>query len=62
MQHLRTAPRACSTAIRCWRRISRPDQILLTTAAAPDLAVALDRMADVNPTYRSLRDARWRAG
>jgi murein L,D-transpeptidase YcbB/YkuD len=42
--------------------LSRPDQILLTTAAAPDLAAALDRISDINPTYRSLRDAALASG
>jgi murein L,D-transpeptidase YcbB/YkuD len=39
---------------------SRPDQILLTAAAAPSLEVYLSAAANVNPVYASIRDAAWR--
>lgn len=38
---------------------SRPDQILLTTAAAPALGAYLTSVANVNPIYAQLRDAGW---
>jgi murein L,D-transpeptidase YcbB/YkuD len=38
---------------------SRPDQILLTAAAAPSLSLHLDRVASPNATYAQLRDAAW---
>jgi murein L,D-transpeptidase YcbB/YkuD len=38
---------------------SRADQILLTTAAAPSLQSYLASVSDVNPIYKSLRDAGW---
>jgi murein L,D-transpeptidase YcbB/YkuD len=62
VQHLRTAPKGMLYGYQMLSPHSRPDQILLTTAAAPDLAVALDRVADVNPIYRSLRDAALASG
>jgi murein L,D-transpeptidase YcbB/YkuD len=62
VQHLRSAPKGMLYGYQMLAPHSRADQILLTTAAAPDLAVALDRMADVNPTYRSLRDAALASG
>jgi len=36
---------------------ARPDVILLTAAAAPNLAQHVDRVADINPHYRQIRDA-----
>jgi len=38
---------------------SRPDQILLTAAAAPSLESYLSSTARVNPVYADLRDAAW---
>ena len=38
---------------------SRPDQILLTAAAAPSLETYLATTARVNPIYAQLRDAAW---
>ena len=35
---------------------TRPDQILLTTAAAPSLATYLTTISNVNPIYQQLRD------
>jgi len=37
----------------------RPDQILLTTAAAPSLAAYLASTSDVNAIYKQLRDTAW---
>ncbi|WP_300974164.1 L,D-transpeptidase family protein [Sphingomonas sp. LHG3406-1] len=62
MQHMRTAPKGMIYGYQQLAPHSRPDQILLTTAAAPDLAATLDRMADVNPTYRGLREAALASG
>jgi L,D-transpeptidase YcbB len=38
---------------------SRPDQILLTAAAAPSLEMYLTGVANVNPIYAQLRDTAW---
>lgn len=38
---------------------ARPDQILLTTAAAPSLATYLASTSDVNAIYKQLRDTAW---
>lgn len=57
MQHLRTPPKGLIYGYANLQPQSRPDQILLTTAAATDLAAQVDKMADVNSTYRSLREA-----
>lgn len=38
---------------------SRPDQILLTAAAAPSLDQHLQAVANVNPIYAQIRDAAW---
>lgn len=57
VQHLRTPPKGMIYGYDLLRPHARPDQILLTTAAAPDLAAQIDRMADVNPIYRNIRDA-----
>lgn len=62
MQHLRTPPKGILYGYPVLSPPTRPDQILLTTAAAPDLAAALDRLSDVNPTYRSLREAALASG
>jgi murein L,D-transpeptidase YcbB/YkuD len=62
MQHLRTAPKGMLYGYQMLAPHTRPDQILLTTAAATDLATAIDRMADVNPIYRSLREAALASG
>ena len=62
MQHLRTAPKGMLYGYQMLSPHGRPDQILLTTAAASDLASAVDRLADVNPTYRSLREAALASG
>jgi len=40
---------------------SRPDQILLTAAAAPSLAQHLQKVSTPNAYYAQLRDASWRA-
>ncbi len=40
---------------------TRPDQILLTAAAAPSLSQHLDKVATPNSTYAQLRDAAWAA-
>lgn len=39
---------------------SRPDQILLTAAAAPSLEVYLSAASNINPIYASIRDAAWK--
>ena len=57
IQHLRTPPKGMIYGYDLLRPHARPDQILLTTAAAPNLAQQIERMADVNPTYRNIRDA-----
>ncbi|GAA4014317.1 hypothetical protein GCM10022280_10940 [Sphingomonas swuensis] len=57
MQHLRTPPKGLVYGYALLSPQSRADQILLTTAASPDLGAALTRMSDVNSTYRGLRDA-----
>ncbi len=57
VQYLRTPPKGIVYGYEMLAPHSRPDQILLTTAAGADLSATLDRMADVNPIYRSLRDA-----
>jgi murein L,D-transpeptidase YcbB/YkuD len=62
MQHLRTPPKGMLYGYPMLTPHGRPDQILLTTAAATDLATAIDRMADVNSTYRSLREAALASG
>lgn len=62
MQHMRTPPKGLIYGYPILQPHSRPDQILLTTAASPDLAAALDRMADVNPVHRSLREAALASG
>ncbi len=62
MQHLRTPPKGLVYGYELLAPHRRPDQILLATAAAPDLGAALTRMSDVNPIYRSLRDAALAAG
>ena len=38
---------------------SRPDQILLTAAAAPSLEAYLNAVSNVNPTYGQIREAAW---
>ena len=38
---------------------SRPDQILLTAAAAPSLEAYLSSVSDVNAIYKQLRDTAW---
>jgi L,D-transpeptidase YcbB len=38
---------------------TRPDQVLLTTAAAPSLATYLTTVSNVNPIYQQLRDTGW---
>lgn len=40
---------------------TRPDQILLTAAAAPVLSDYVQKVSNPNPTYTSLRDAGWKA-
>lgn len=62
MQHLRTPPKGVVYGYPQLAPQNRPDQILLTTAAAPDLAAQVDKLADVNPTYRGLRNAALASG
>ncbi|HEU4704955.1 MAG TPA: hypothetical protein VFS45_04530, partial [Sphingomicrobium sp.] len=38
---------------------SRPDQILLTAAAAPSLEAHLQAVSSVNPTYAQIRESAW---
>ena len=38
---------------------TRPDQILLTAAAAPSLEAHLQSVSNVNPTYAQIREAAW---
>lgn len=57
IQHLRTPPKGIIYGYELLRPHSRPDQILLTTAAAPSLLQQVDRMADVNSIYRQIREA-----
>lgn len=57
IQHLRTPPKGMIYGYDLLRPHGRPDQILLTTAAAPNLLEQVDRMADVNSIYRQIRDA-----
>jgi L,D-transpeptidase YcbB len=62
IQHLRTPPKGMVYGYPMLQPHNRPDQILLTTAAGADLAATVDRMADVNPTYRGLREAALASG
>lgn len=62
MQHLRTPPKGMIYGYDLLRPHHRADKILLTTAAATDLATTLDRLADVNQTYRALREAALTSG
>lgn len=58
MQYLRTPPQGMVYGYELLKPNRRADTILLTTAAGSDrLAATIDRMADVNSIYRSLRDA-----
>jgi murein L,D-transpeptidase YcbB/YkuD len=41
---------------------ARPDEILLTAAAAPSLSAYLVSVSDVNPIYKQLRDTAWAQG
>lgn len=38
---------------------SRPDQVLMTAAAAPSLTTYLNTVSTVNPVYSQIRDAAW---
>jgi murein L,D-transpeptidase YcbB/YkuD len=40
---------------------ARPDQIMLTAAGAPSLALHVSRTSDINPTYKAIRDSAWAA-
>lgn len=63
MQHLRTPPKGMIYGYPMLQPHGRPDQILLTTAAGgADLAATIDRLSDVNPTYRALREAALASG
>lgn len=62
VQYMRTPPKGMVYGYEMLAPHNRPDQILLTTAAGGDLGATLDRMADVNPIYRSLRDAALASG
>ncbi|GLR48767.1 L,D-transpeptidase family protein [Sphingomonas astaxanthinifaciens] len=62
MQYLRTPPKGVVYGYAILKPQARADQILLTTAAATDLSAQLDKMADVNPTYRALREAALASG
>jgi murein L,D-transpeptidase YcbB/YkuD len=57
MQHLRTPPKGMIYGYDLLRPQQRADTILLTTAAGSDLAATLNRLSDVNSTYRALREA-----
>jgi len=41
--------------------VPRADQVLLTAAAAPSLALYLQKVANPSPTYSAIRDAGWKA-
>ena len=63
MQHLRTPPQGMVYGYDLLRPHHRVDKILLTTAAGGDnLAATIDRLADVNSIYRSLREAALASG
>lgn len=62
MQHLRTPPKGMIYGYPMLQPHGRPDQILLTTAAGGDLGTTIERMANVNSTYRALRDAALASG
>lgn len=62
MQHLRTPPQGLVYGFDLLKPHRGADRILLTTAAGTDLAATLDRLADVNATYRSLREAALASG
>lgn len=62
MQHLRTPPKGMIYGYDLLKPHHRADKILLTTAAGGDLGITLNRLADVNPTYRALREAALAAG
>lgn len=62
VQHLRTAPKGMIYGYPMLQLHGRADQILLTTAAGSNLVATLDRIADVNPTYRTLREAALASG
>ena len=62
IQHLRTPPKGLVYGYPTMAPNLRVDQIMLMTASATDLAAQVDRMADVNPTYRALREAALASG
>jgi murein L,D-transpeptidase YcbB/YkuD len=62
MQHLRTPPKGMIYGYDLLRPHHRADKILLTTSASTDLAATVDRLSDVNPTYRTLREAALASG
>lgn len=63
MQHLRTPPQGMVYGYELLKPHHRADKILLTTAAGGgNLAATIDRLADVNSIYRSLRDSALASG
>lgn len=63
MQHLRTPPQGMVYGYDLLKPHHRADKILLTTAAGgANLAATIDRLADVNSIYRSLREAALASG
>jgi murein L,D-transpeptidase YcbB/YkuD len=63
VQHLKAPPKGLVFGYEMLKPAgSRPDQILLTAAAAPSLLQHLDRTADVNPHYRQIREAALASG
>jgi murein L,D-transpeptidase YcbB/YkuD len=63
VQHLKTPPKGMVFGYDMLKPAgARPDQILLTAAAAPSLVQHIDRTADVNPHYRQIREAALASG
>jgi murein L,D-transpeptidase YcbB/YkuD len=63
VQHLKATPRGMVFGYDMLKPGgARPDQILLTAAAAPNLLQHLDRTADINPHYRQIREAALASG
>jgi murein L,D-transpeptidase YcbB/YkuD len=62
MQFMRTPPKGMVYGYPALQPRAQADQILLATASAPDLAAQVDKMADLNPTYRALREAALASG
>lgn len=64
VQYLKTSPQGMIYGYEMLKPqgAGRPDQILLTAAAAPNLSQHIDRVADVNPHYRQIREAALASG